>query len=188
MREFDPSLVTPGTISFIRHGERASKAGDAPLTPRGIEDSKSLGSMVEPTIVLTSPKGRTVQTAEGISGGRVPVVELEILRSNIYNDRKAYEALVEVHGKGPVRQMWRRGELPPEIIDPPEFRVRRILEEVIGSTSEDDAVIAVTHHFMIPLIPYVMEGRTVRRVGYLGGLTLERSEIVGWLDRDHPHH
>ncbi len=185
MRRFDPSLVRPGTVSFIRHAERASKDRESGLTRRGIVDSKELGDIIYPTIILASPSPRTVQTAEGISGHRVPIVISQCLRNNIYRDRGAWDALVEIHGKGEVRAMWRRGEISPDIIDPPPVKVHDIFERVLDPSTEGDTVIAVTHNFIVSIIANVVSGSGIGHVAFLDGLTFERSELLGWIE-EHP--
>ncbi len=66
-----PSKVAPGTVTFVRHGQKAGGGFSADLTEQGRRDAERAGSSVrcKVDLFISSPSPRTLSTAECIRRG-----------------------------------------------------------------------------------------------------------------------
>jgi probable phosphoglycerate mutase len=159
-----------GDLLLVRHGETEwSRSGqhtsftDLPLTPNGEEQAKSLTPLLAGrsfALVLTSPLGRAVRTAElaGLTG----TVRDADLHEWYYG---AYEGVTtdEIHRTRPDWDLWtdggppgiegKPGESPEEVGE----RADRVLSRVAEALPEGDVLLVAHGHFLRVL--------TARRLG-----------------------
>jgi probable phosphoglycerate mutase len=159
-----------GDLLLVRHGETEwSRSGqhtsftDLPLTPNGEEQAKSLAPLLAGrsfALVLTSPLGRAVRTAElaGLTGA----VRDADLHEWYYG---AYEGVTteEIHRTRPDWDLWtdggppgsdgKPGESPEEVGE----RADRVLSRVADALPEGDVLLVAHGHFLRVL--------TARRLG-----------------------
>ncbi|GAA2659298.1 histidine phosphatase family protein [Streptomyces vastus] len=159
-----------GDLLLLRHGETEwSAAGqhtsrtDLPLTPRGEEQAKSLAPLLAGrsfALVLTSPLGRALRTAElaGLSGA---VVDPDLHEW----EYGGYEGVttVEIHRTRPDWDLWTDGapsgpeghvgESPGQVGE----RADRVLSRVAEVLPEGDVLLVAHGHFLRVL--------TARRLG-----------------------
>ncbi|MEU6914116.1 histidine phosphatase family protein [Streptomyces olindensis] len=159
-----------GDLLLVRHGETEwSRSGqhtsftDLPLTRHGEEQAKSLAPLLAGrpfALVLTSPLGRAVRTAElaGLTGA----VADPDLHEWYYG---AYEGITsdEIHRGRPDWDLWtdggpagpggEPGESPEEVGE----RADRVLSRVAGALPDGDVVLVAHGHFLRVL--------TARRLG-----------------------
>ncbi|MFJ4974241.1 histidine phosphatase family protein [Streptomyces coeruleorubidus] len=159
-----------GDLLLVRHGETEwSRSGqhtsftDLPLTPNGEEQAKSLAPLLAGhafALVLTSPLGRAVRTAElaGLTG----TVRDADLHEWYYG---AYEGVTteEIHRTRPGWDLWtdggppcadgQPGESPEEVGE----RADRVLSRVADALPEGDVLLVAHGHFLRVL--------TARRLG-----------------------
>ncbi|MFF5985265.1 histidine phosphatase family protein [Streptomyces olindensis] len=159
-----------GDLLLVRHGETEwSRSGqhtsftDLPLTRHGEEQAKSLAPLLAGrpfALVLTSPLGRAVRTAElaGLTGA----VADPDLHEWYYG---AYEGITsdEIHRGRPDWDLWtdggpagpggEPGESPEEV----GARADRVLSRVAGALPDGDVVLVAHGHFLRVL--------TARRLG-----------------------
>ncbi|NEE15461.1 histidine phosphatase family protein [Streptomyces sp. SID7499] len=159
-----------GDLLLVRHGETEwSRSGqhtsftDLPLTPHGEEQAASLAPLVADrsfALVLTSPLGRAVRTAElaGLTGA----VRDADLHEWHYG---AYEGVTteEVHRTHPDWDLWTDGGPPGPDGEPGESpeevgeRADRVLARAEKSLPEGDVMLVAHGHFLRVL--------TARRLG-----------------------
>ncbi|MEU0386727.1 histidine phosphatase family protein [Streptomyces chartreusis] len=159
-----------GDLLLVRHGETEwSRSGqhtsftDLPLTPNGEEQAKSLAPLLTGrsfALVLTSPLGRAVRTAElaGLTGA----VRDADLHEWYYG---AYEGVTteEIHRTRPDWDLWtdggppgpddKPGESPEEVGE----RADRVLSRVADALPGGDVLLVAHGHFLRVL--------TARRLG-----------------------
>ncbi|AXE89986.1 histidine phosphatase family protein [Streptomyces sp. Go-475] len=159
-----------GDLLLVRHGETEwSRSGqhtsftDLPLTRRGEEQAKSLAPLLAGrpfALVLTSPLGRAVRTAElaGLTGA----VADPNLHEWYYG---AYEGITtdEIHRGHPGWDLWtdggpagpggEPGESPEQVGE----RADRVLSRVAEALPDGDVVLVAHGHFLRVL--------TARRLG-----------------------
>ncbi|MER7402738.1 histidine phosphatase family protein [Streptomyces sp. NPDC000070] len=159
-----------GDLLLVRHGETEwSRSGqhtsftDLPLTPNGEEQAKSLAPLLAGRsfqLVLTSPLGRAVRTAElaGLTGA----VRDADLHEWYYG---AYEGITteEIHRTRPGWDLWtdggppgpdgKPGESPEEVGE----RADRVLSRVADALPGGDVLLVAHGHFLRVL--------TARRLG-----------------------
>ncbi|NGO48492.1 histidine phosphatase family protein [Streptomyces ureilyticus] len=159
-----------GDLLLIRHGETEWSASgqhtsrtDLPLTRRGEEQAKSLAPMLAGrsfALVLTSPLGRAMRTAElaGLSGA---VVDPDLHEW----EYGGYEGVttVEIHRTRPDWDLWTDGapsgpeghvgESPGQVGE----RADRVLSRVAEVLPEGDVLLVAHGHFLRVL--------TARRLG-----------------------
>ncbi|WP_033326007.1 histidine phosphatase family protein [Streptomyces yerevanensis] len=159
-----------GDLLLVRHGETEwSRSGqhtswtDLPLTQRGEEQAKSLTPLLATrafALVLTSPLGRAVRTAElaGLSGAATD----PDLHEWYYG---AYEGVTttEIHRTRPDWDLWtdgtptgpdgHPGESPEQVGE----RADRVLSRVAPVLPEGDVLLVAHGHFLRVL--------TARRLG-----------------------
>nr|WP_202458969.1 histidine phosphatase family protein [Streptomyces sp. SID5464] len=155
-------LVRHGETEWSRSGQHTSFT-DLPLTRHGEEQAKSLVALLAArrfALVLTSPLGRAVRTAElaGLTGA----VEDPDLHEWHYG---AYEGVTtdEIHRSRPDWDLWtdgappgadgRPGESPEEV----GKRADRVLSRVTAALPEGDVILVAHGHFLRVL--------TARRLG-----------------------
>ncbi|GGW48136.1 histidine phosphatase family protein [Streptomyces caelestis] len=159
-----------GDLLLVRHGETEwSRSGqhtsftDLPLTPNGEEQAKSLAPLLAGrsfALVLTSPLGRAVRTAElaGLTG----TVRDADLHEWYYG---AYEGVTteEIHRTRPDWDLWTDGGPPGPDGEPGESpeevgeRADRVLSRVTEALPEGDVLLVAHGHFLRVL--------TARRLG-----------------------
>ncbi|MFB6849175.1 histidine phosphatase family protein [Streptomyces sp. NPDC056373] len=159
-----------GDLLLVRHGETEwSRSGqhtsftDLPLTPRGEEQAASLAPLLADrpfALVLTSPLGRAVRTAElaGLTG----TVQDADLHEWHYG---AYEGVTteEIHRTRPGWDLWTDGSPPGPDGEPGESpeevgeRADRVLSRAEKSLPEGDVMLVAHGHFLRVL--------TARRLG-----------------------
>jgi probable phosphoglycerate mutase len=159
-----------GDLLLVRHGETEwSRSGqhtswtDLPLTQRGEEQAKSLTPLLAArafALVLTSPLGRAVRTAElaGLSGAATDP-DLHEWRYG------AYEGVTtaEIHRTRPDWDLWTDGAPPDSDGHPGESpeqvgeRADRVLSRVAPVLPEGDVLLVAHGHFLRVL--------TARRLG-----------------------
>ncbi|GAB3005161.1 histidine phosphatase family protein [Streptomyces pseudoechinosporeus] len=159
-----------GDLLLVRHGETEwSRSGqhtswtDLPLTRRGEEQAKSLAPLLAGrafALVLTSPLGRAVRTAElaGLSGAAAD----PDLHEWHYG---AYEGVTtaEIHRTRPDWDLWTDGAPPGPDGQPGESpeqvgeRADRVLSRVAPVLPEGDVLLVAHGHFLRVL--------TARRLG-----------------------
>ncbi|MFE4251209.1 histidine phosphatase family protein [Streptomyces sp. NPDC056910] len=159
-----------GDLLLVRHGETEwSLSGqhtswtDKPLTQHGEEQAKSLAPLLAGrpyALVLTSPLGRAVRTADlaGLSGAR-PEPDLH---EWYYG---AYEGVTtpEIHRTRPDWDLWTQGVPPGPEGGPGESpgavgeRADRVLARVAPALAEGDVVLVAHAH--------VLRVLTARRLG-----------------------
>ncbi|GAP51080.1 histidine phosphatase family protein [Streptomyces azureus] len=159
-----------GDLLLVRHGETEwSRSGqhtsftDLPLTPNGEEQAKSLAPLLAGrsfALVLTSPLGRAVRTAElaGLTGA----VREADLHEWYYG---AYEGVTteEIHRTRPDWDLWTHGGPPGSDGKPGESpeevgeRADRVLSRVADALPEGDVLLVAHGHFLRVL--------TARRLG-----------------------
>lgn len=159
-----------GDLLLVRHGETEwSRSGqhtswtDLPLTQRGEEQAKSLTPLLAArafALVLTSPLGRAVRTAElaGLSGAATD----PDLHEWYYG---AYEGVTtaETHRTRPDWDLWTDGAPPGPDGKPGESpeqvgeRADRVLSRVAPVLPEGDVLLVAHGHFLRVL--------TARRLG-----------------------
>ncbi|MDG9708827.1 histidine phosphatase family protein [Streptomyces sp. DH10] len=159
-----------GDLLLVRHGETEwSRSGqhtsftDLPLTPNGEEQAKSLAPLLAGrsfALVLTSPLGRAVRTAElaGLTG----TVRDADLHEWYYG---AYEGVTteETHRTRPDWDLWTDGCPPGPDGEPGESpeevgeRADRVLSRVADALPEGDVLLVAHGHFLRVL--------TARRLG-----------------------
>jgi probable phosphoglycerate mutase len=159
-----------GDLLLVRHGETEwSRSGqhtsftDLPLTPNGEEQAKSLAPLLAGrsfALVLTSPLGRAVRTAElaGLTGA----VREADLHEWYYG---AYEGVTseEIHRTRPDWDLWTHGGPPGPDGKPGESpeevgeRADRVLSRVARALPEGDVLLVAHGHFLRVL--------TARRLG-----------------------
>lgn len=150
-------------IYLIRHGEtewalhnRHTGSTDIPLTKRGEEQARSLGSKlvgVKFARVLSSPLQRAKVTAD-LSGVEP---EAEISPLLIEFDYGKYEGITsaEIQRDRPDWDLWRDGcpggESPQQVVD----RGRRLLEELAPQREENYALFAHGHVLRAVAVAYL---------------------------------
>ncbi|MER5225699.1 histidine phosphatase family protein [Streptomyces flaveus] len=159
-----------GDLLLVRHGETEwSRSGqhtswtDLPLTQRGEEQAKSLTPLLATrafALVLTSPLGRAVRTAElaGLSGAATD----PDLHEWYYG---AYEGVTtaEIHRTRPDWDLWTDGappgpdEKPGESPEQVGERADRVLSRVAEVLPQGDVLLVAHGHFLRVL--------TARRLG-----------------------
>jgi probable phosphoglycerate mutase len=159
-----------GDLLLVRHGETEwSRSGqhtsftDLPLTPRGEEQATSLAPLLAGrsfALVLTSPLGRAVRTAElaGLTG----TVRDADLHEWHYG---AYEGVTteEIHRTHPDWDLWTDGGPPGPDGEPGESpeevgeRADRVLARAEKSLPDGDVMLVAHGHFLRVL--------TARRLG-----------------------
>ncbi|MGK5696584.1 histidine phosphatase family protein [Streptomyces sp. URMC 128] len=159
-----------GDLLLVRHGETEwSRSGqhtsftDLPLTPHGEEQAKSLAPLLAGrsfALVLTSPLGRAVRTAElaGLTG----TVRDADLHEWYYG---AYEGVTteEIHRTRPDWDLWTDGGAPGPDGEPGESpeevgeRADRVLSRVADALPRGDVLLVAHGHFLRVL--------TARRLG-----------------------
>jgi len=159
-----------GDLLLIRHGETEWSASgqhtsrtDLPLTQGGEEQAKSLAPLLAGrsfALVLTSPLGRAVRTAElaGLSG---TVVDPDLHEW----EYGGYEGVttVEIHRTRPDWDLWTDGAPPGPDGQPGESpgqvgeRADRVLSRVAEVLPEGDVLLVAHGHFLRVL--------TARRLG-----------------------
>jgi broad specificity phosphatase PhoE len=159
-----------GDLLLVRHGETEwSRSGqhtsftDLPLTPNGEEQAKSLAPLLAGrsfALVLTSPLGRAVRTAElaGLTGA----VREADLHEWYYG---AYQGVTteEIHRTRPDWDLWTHGGPPGPEGKPGESpeevgeRADRVLSRVARALPEGDVLLVAHGHFLRVL--------TARRLG-----------------------
>ncbi|MFE9649520.1 histidine phosphatase family protein [Streptomyces sp. NPDC006365] len=159
-----------GDLLLVRHGETEwSRSGqhtgrtDLPLTRRGEEQAKLLAPLLTGrsfALVLTSPLGRAVRTAElaGLSG---PAVDPDLHEW----DYGGYEGVTtaEIHRTRPDWDLWTDGVPPGADGQPGESPVQvgeradRVLSRVAPVLPEGDVLLVAHGHFLRVL--------TARRLG-----------------------
>ncbi|MEU6687166.1 histidine phosphatase family protein [Streptomyces sp. NPDC046832] len=159
-----------GDLLLVRHGETEwSRSGqhtsftDLPLTRRGEEQATSLGPLLADrsfSLVLTSPLGRAVHTAElaGLTG----TVRDADLHEWYYG---AYEGVTteEIHRTRPDWDLWTDGGPPGRDGEPGESpeevgeRADRVLARTARALPEGDVLLVAHGHFLRVL--------TARRLG-----------------------
>ena len=177
-------LVTGGTITVIRHGEKESGVRDADLTETGYAESVRVGSgiAVHVDAAFASPSPRTVRTAEGILEGNrseAAVVTLESLKGAVITDKAEWERIVRTRGRAEAFSDWLDGRIPESVREPPEDAAYRILMDLwdrIGSKA-GSAVIAVTHDHVVKLLAHVMGCGHPEKVRYLDGYTFSSEDV-----------
>ncbi|MGI5193504.1 histidine phosphatase family protein [Streptomyces sp. CA-288835] len=193
-----------GDLLLIRHGETEWSASgqhtsrtDLPLTRRGEEQAKSLAPLLAGrsfALVLTSPLGRAVRTAElaGLSGA---VVDPDLHEW----EYGGYEGVttVEIHRTRPDWDLWTDGapsgpeghvgESPGQVGE----RADRVLARVAETLPEGDVLLVAHGHFLRVLTARRLglppsEGRLFRlETGTLSRLSTEhgRPVIAEWNTR-----
>ncbi|MEU7718726.1 histidine phosphatase family protein [Streptomyces tibetensis] len=159
-----------GDLLLVRHGETEwSRSGqhtsftDLPLTPHGEEQAASLAPLLADrpfALVLTSPLGRALRTAElaGLTG----TVQDADLHEWHYG---AYEGVTteEIHRTRPDWDLWTDGSPPGPDGEPGESpeevgeRADRVLARAEKSLPEGDVMLVAHGHFLRVL--------TARRLG-----------------------
>ncbi|MCX4903882.1 histidine phosphatase family protein [Streptomyces sp. NBC_00878] len=150
-----------GDLLLVRHGETEwSLSGqhtswtDLPLTPRGEEQAKSLVPLFAGrhfALVLTSPLGRAIRTAElaGLSGA--------VSDPDMHEwDYGAYEGVttVDIHRGRPDWYLWNDGVPPGPDGQPGESpedvgeRADRVLGRAEKSLGDGDVVLVAHGHFL----------------------------------------
>ncbi|MDX2592249.1 MULTISPECIES: histidine phosphatase family protein [Streptomyces] len=186
-----------GDLLLVRHGETEwSRSGqhtswtDLPLTTLGEEQAKSLAPLLTGrtyALVLTSPLGRAVRTAElaGLTGA-VPEPELHEW------DYGGYEGVttVDIHRDRPGWDLWTDGVPPGPEGHPGESpeevgaRADRVLARV------DAALAAGTGDVVLVAHAHVLRVLTARRLGLApaeGRLFQLATGTVGRLSTEHGH-
>ena len=150
-----------GDLLLVRHGETEwSRSGqhtsftDLPLTPHGEEQAKSLAPLLAGrsfALVLTSPLGRAVRTAElaGLTGA----VRDADLHEWYYG---AYEGVTteDIHRTRPGWDLWTDGGPPGPDGEPGESpqevgaRADRVLSRVADALPEGDVLLVAHGHFL----------------------------------------
>ncbi|MFD6169230.1 histidine phosphatase family protein [Streptomyces coeruleorubidus] len=159
-----------GDLLLVRHGETEwSRSGqhtsftDLPLTPNGEEQAKSLAPLLAGrsfALVLTSPLGRAVRTAElaGLTG-TVRDADLHewyygayegVTSEEIHRTRRDWDLWTD---GGPPGPDGKPGESPEEVGE----RADRVLSRVAGALPEGDVLLVAHGHFLRVL--------TARRLG-----------------------
>lgn len=158
----DLLLVRHGETEWSRSGQHTSRT-DLPLTQRGEEQAKSLAPLLAGrsfALVLTSPLGRAVRTAElaGLSGAAVDPDLHEW-------DYGGYEGVTtaEIHRTRPDWDLWtdgvpsgadgQPGESPGQVGE----RADRVLSRIAPVLPEGDVLLVAHGHFLRVL--------TARRLG-----------------------
>ncbi|MFD0352701.1 histidine phosphatase family protein [Streptomyces sp. NPDC127110] len=193
-------------LLLVRHGETAWSANgrhtgltDVPLTARGADEALSLAPFFrdrEPALVLTSPLGRAVATAElaGLTGG-IPEPDLHEW------DYGGYEGVTtaEIQRTRPGWSLWTDGVPPGDARHPGEqaaqvgVRADRVLARVAGTLSagRGDVVLVAHGHFLRVLTARYLglppqDGRLfLLRTGTVSVLSTEHGlpVIAGWNTR-----
>ncbi|MFF4841104.1 histidine phosphatase family protein [Streptomyces collinus] len=184
-----------GDLLLVRHGETEwSRSGqhtswtDLPLTTLGEEQAKSLAPLLTGrpyALVLTSPLGRAVRTAElaGLTGA-VPEPELHEW------DYGGYEGVttVDIHRDRPGWDLWTDGVPPgpeghpgesPEAVGARADRVLARVDAALASGTGDVVLVAHAH---------VLRVLTARRLGLApaeGRLFQLATGTVGRLSTEH---
>ncbi len=130
-----PARVAPGTVTFVRHGQKAGGGFSADLTAQGRLDAERAGNSVNCRVDLfiASPSPRTVSTAECIRRGCGSDAEIVV-----------EEQLAEP-GLG----------LYTEFRPSMKSFFTRILE--IVDLNRADTVIATTHNFVVDYVAAVFD-------------------------------
>ncbi|GGS40931.1 histidine phosphatase family protein [Streptomyces griseoviridis] len=148
----DLLLVRHGETEWSRSGQHTSHT-DLPLTPHGEEQAKSLAPLLSGrpfALVLTSPLGRAVRTAE-LAGlvGAVPDADLREW------DYGGYEGVtsVDIHRVRPGWDLWTDGappgaESPGESPEQAGRRADRVLSRVEAALPDGDVVLVAHGHFL----------------------------------------
>ncbi|MFC4465593.1 histidine phosphatase family protein [Streptomyces xiangluensis] len=158
----DLLLVRHGETEWSRSGQHTSRT-DLPLTRQGEEQAKLLAPLLTGrsyALVLTSPLGRAVRTAElaGLSGAAVDPDLHEW-------DYGGYEGVTtaEIHRTRPDWDLWTDGVAPGPDGQPGESPVQvgeradRVLSRVASVLPEGDVLLVAHGHFLRVL--------TARRLG-----------------------
>ena len=125
-----PSCVRPGTITFVRHGQKNGGGFSADLTEKGRMDAENAGrAMVcKADLFIASPSPRTVSTAECIRRG----------------NGSSAEIITEEHLAEPGLGLYT------------EFRpaMRSFLQRILQIIDENpaDTVIATTHNYVLDYV------------------------------------
>ncbi|MBT2409531.1 histidine phosphatase family protein [Streptomyces sp. ISL-12] len=148
----DLLLVRHGETEWSRSGQHTSHT-DLPLTPHGEEQAKSLAPLLSGrpfALVLTSPLGRAVRTAElaGLVGAETDADLHEW-------DYGGYEGVTtrDIHRARPGWDLWTDG-VPPGAESPGEspeqvgLRADRLLSRVEPALAEGDVVLVAHGHFL----------------------------------------
>ncbi|MFJ8591370.1 histidine phosphatase family protein [Streptomyces sp. NPDC093598] len=190
-----------GDLLLVRHGETEwSRSGqhtsftDLPLTPNGEKQATSLAPLLAGrsfALVLTSPLGRAVRTAElaGLTGA----VRDADLHEWYYG---AYEGVTteEIHRTRPDWDLWTDGGPPGPDGEPGESpeevgeRADRVLARAAKALPEGDVMLVAHGHFLRVLTARRLglspaEGRLFRlETGTVSRLSTEhgRPVIVEW--------
>ncbi|MFC9281993.1 histidine phosphatase family protein [Streptomyces collinus] len=186
-----------GDLLLVRHGETEwSRSGqhtswtDLPLTTLGEEQAKSLAPLLTGrtyALVLTSPLGRAVRTAElaGLTGA-LPEPELHEW------DYGGYEGVttVDIHRDRPGWDLWTDGVPPGPEGHPGESpaqvgaRADRVLARVDAALAADAGDVVLVAH------GHVLRVLTARRLGLApaeGRLFQLATGTVGRLSTEHGH-
>lgn len=154
MRNDDP-MSTGARLVYIRHGEtewsrsgRHTGATDIPLTETGVEQARSLSSVLDalalqnPT-VFVSPRARAALTAE-LAGLTVTDVDPDLAEWD-YGD---YEGLTsaEIREKDPGWTVWRSGAPGGESMEQVCARVDRVLARAAAAMADGDVVLIAHGH------------------------------------------
>jgi broad specificity phosphatase PhoE len=166
----------------------AERDMDVPLSDRGMEQARALGTWLEalgadrPSVVVTSPYRRAAQTAEvawSSSNIGVPLVVDERLRERDFGmlDRLTKRGITErfpeqAEARARVGKFYYR---PPggESWCDVALRVRSVLD-TISREHPDERVLVVAHEVVILMFRYVLERLTEREILAIGS----RSQLL----------
>ncbi|WP_320779328.1 histidine phosphatase family protein [Streptomyces sp. CRN 30] len=149
-----------GDLLLVRHGEtewsltgQHTSHTDLPLTSHGEEQAKELAPLLSGrplALVLTSPLGRAVRTAE--LAGLVGTVTDQDLHEWDYG---GYEGVttVDIHRSRPDWDLWTHGappgaESPGESPEEVGARADRVLARVAPALAEGDVALVAHGHFL----------------------------------------
>ncbi len=131
-----PAMVKPGTVTFVRHGQKAGGGFSADLTEKGRIDAEAVGKSIscKVDLFIASPSPRTVSTAECIRRGCGSEAEIVV-------DEQLAEPGLGLYT-----------EFRPAM----KSFFTRILE--IVDLNHADTVIATTHNFVVDYVAAVFDG------------------------------